>query len=42
MEKHALEGDDDATAAATVNPTTTSDGTLLGSCGDQLNNDCEH
>ena len=37
-----MEADDDAMAAATGDPTTTSNGALLGLCGDQLNNDFEH
>ena len=38
---HRLEAADDAQAAATADPTTTSDGALVGHCGDQLNNDFE-
>ena len=34
--------DGNATATAAGEPTTTSDGALLGLCGDQLNNDFEH
>jgi len=37
-----LEAEDNATAAVTVDPTTTNDGALLGLCGDQVNNDFEH
>jgi len=37
-----LDADDDAMAAVTADPTTTSDGALLGLWGDQLNNDFEH
>ena len=37
-----MEADDDATAAATADPTTTSDGALLGVCGDQLNINFKH
>jgi len=36
------DADDDATATAAADPTTTSDEALLGLCGDQLNNDFEH
>jgi len=37
-----LEAAHDARAAATADPTTTSDVALLRLCGDQLNNDFEH
>ncbi|CUS10220.1 unnamed protein product [Tuber aestivum] len=39
-ENQALE--DNAIVAAVADPSTTSDGALLGLCGDQLNNDFEH
>ncbi|CUS07052.1 unnamed protein product [Tuber aestivum] len=41
-ENQALEDNQDAMAAAVADTTTTSDGALLGLCGDQLNNDFEH
>jgi hypothetical protein len=41
-ENNALGADDDATATTAADPTVTSDGALLGLCGDQLNNDFEH
>jgi len=42
-ENNALDdADDNATATAAAEPTATSDGALLGLCGDQLNNDFEH
>ena len=42
-ENNALDdADGNATATAAAEPTTTSDGALLGLCGDQLNNDFEH
>ena len=36
------DADDNATATAAAEPTATSDGALLGLCGDQLDNDFEH
>ncbi|KAG0125069.1 hypothetical protein HOY82DRAFT_617162 [Tuber indicum] len=41
-ENNAFEADEDATATAIADPTTISDGALLGRYGDQLNNDFEH
>ena len=42
-ENNALDdADGNATATAAAEPTTTSDGALLGLCGNQLNNDPEH